>query len=93
MVPSINIASVVSVEIDGAAGLFVVDYQSGKVHRLSATESDPVESGKIMMAIMGHMRQSLPTVPRDQVADVMAAEKDVMESAYKSVEEGQNKEM
>lgn len=83
----INIASVVSVELDGVSGLFVVDHYSGRVRRLSAEDSDPVESGKIMMAIKGRMRDNMPKIPYEEISEVMRAERDVTASAQKSAEE------
>lgn len=90
MPPAINIASVVSVELEGVSGLFVVDHYSGRVRRLSAEESDPVEAGRVMMAIRGRMRETLPAIPYGEISEVMRAERDVTESAQKSAEERDN---
>lgn len=87
MPAAINIASVVSVELDGVSGLYVVDHYSGRVRRLSAEDSDPVEAGRVMMAIRGRMRETLPEMPYEQISEVMRAERDVTESAHKSAEE------
>lgn len=79
-------------DIEGASGLFVVDHYSGKVHKLSAVESDAVEAGRVMMAIKDQMRVNLPSIPYDQISEVIKAERGVAESARKSVEEGKDKE-
>lgn len=88
MVPLINIASVISLESDDASGLFVVDHASGRVFRLSSSEADPVESGKVMMAIRGQMRDNLPHLPHEDIAAVMRAEREVGESGSNKIKRG-----
>lgn len=88
MVPLINIASVISLDSDGASGLFVVDQASGRVFKLDAVESDPVESGRVMMAIRGQMRANLPSIPHEDIAAVMQAERSVSESGSNKIKRG-----
>jgi hypothetical protein len=77
MAPSINIASVIFLETDGISGLFVVDQFSGRAYRLSVLESDPIETGKVMMAITGQMRANTPRIPVDDIAQMVRTERDV----------------
>lgn len=88
MAASINIASVMFVESEGVSGLFVVDRAAGRVHRLSATASDPVEAGRVMMAVTGQMRSNTFDLPYADIADVMRAEREVGESSQKVAPEG-----
>ena len=88
MVPSINIASVVVIESEGVSGLFVVDHASGKAFRLNSEVSDPVESGRVMMAIRDQMRGNLPSFPHEDIAAVMKAERSVSESGSNKVNRG-----
>jgi len=81
MAPSINIASVVFLETEGVSGLFAVDQSSGRVYRLSVSESDPIETGKIMMAVTGQMRASFPRIPTDEIAQIVKTERDVTREA------------
>jgi hypothetical protein len=87
MAPSINIGSVLFVDIPGASGLFIIDHASGKVHRLDASEADPVESGKIMMAVRGQMRDSMPKIPHEDIAEVLRTEREVTAEASLKVKE------
>lgn len=80
---SINIANVVAVDVDGQAGLFVLDPSSGKVYSLSVGEVDPSVAGRIAMAAMGQARADMFDVPRDQIAEVMRAKDRVMEDNKK----------
>lgn len=88
MVPLINIASVVSLDADGISGLFVVDHAAGRVFRLAASESDPVETGRVMMAIRGQMRANFPAIPHEDIAAVMRAERTVSESGSDKIKRG-----
>jgi hypothetical protein len=88
MVPLINIASVVSIDAEGVSGLFVVDHAAGRVYRLATEESDPVETGRVMMAIRGQMRANLPNIPHDDIAAVMRAEKTVSDSGSNKIKRG-----
>lgn len=88
MAARINIASVISVESEGVSGLFVVDSHTGRVHRLSVEESDPVEAGRVMMAVRGQMRDNTFDLPYEDIADVMKAEREVSESSQKVAPEG-----
>lgn len=83
MPASINIANILSVDIDGAKGLFVLDPGSGKVYRLPLEDCDPETAGRVSMAVHGQMRRDTPGMPHDQIAEVMRARRDV-------VEEGRN---
>jgi hypothetical protein len=87
MSPSINIASVLFVDIPGAKGLFVVDHASGSVRRVESVDADPVEAGKVMMAIRGQMRDSVQSVPYEQIAEVIRTEREVSAEASSKVKE------
>lgn len=81
---SINIANVVAVEMDGEAGLFVLDSATGRVYSLSVSEVDPSVAGPIAMAAMGQASADIFEVPRDQIADVMRVKDRVMEDNKKA---------
>lgn len=87
MAATINIASVISVESEGVSGLFVVDSHTGRVHRLAVSESDPVEAGRVMMAVRGQMRDNTFDIPYGDIADVMRAEREVSDAGHKVVSE------
>ena len=87
MPPQISIASVVFSEVPGASGLFVVDQASGRAYRLSLEEGDPVESGRLMMAIRGQMKDSMVRIPREDIAEVIGTEKRLSEEAARKVAE------
>lgn len=84
MALSINIANVVSVDIDGDSGLFILDSALGKVYSLSVGEVDPSVAGRILMAARGQTRSDMFDVPRDQIAEVMRAKDRVMEDNNRS---------
>jgi hypothetical protein len=83
----INMPILVLSEIEGATGLFAVDQSSGKAYRISAVEGDPVESGRIMMAISGQMRDDMAEMPREQIAEVIRTERELSEEAAKKLAE------
>jgi hypothetical protein len=85
---SVNIANVVSVEVDGEKGLFVMDPSSGKVYGLPLSEVDPSMAGRIFMAAMGSNRADMFKVPHDQISEVMKAKDTVMESNKKAFKGG-----
>jgi len=80
MTASVNIASVVSFESEAGTGLFVMDATTGKFYRLSAEEVDAETAGAIMSAVRGEMRRSMPEIPREAIAEVMGAEREVYEN-------------
>lgn len=81
---SINIANLVSVEMDGKSGFFVLDPATGRAYSLSVEEVEPSVAGRIAMAAMGQSRAEMFEVPRDQIAEVMKAKDEVMEGNRKS---------
>jgi hypothetical protein len=85
---SVNIANVVSADVDGESGLFVMDPSSGKVYALSLSEVEPSLAGRIFMAAMGQNRADMFEVPREQISDVMRAKDAVMESNEKALKGG-----
>lgn len=84
MKPSVNIASLISVRSDDDSGLFVMDAASGKFYRLDLREADAATTGRLTMAVRGQMRENMPYVPHDQIAEVMRAEREVTEAGSKS---------
>ena len=88
MALSINIANVVSVDVDGESGLFVLDPALGKVYSLSVGEVDPSLAGRVLMAARGQTRSDMFDVPRDQIAEVMKAKDRVMDANGKSTRGG-----
>lgn len=87
MAARINIASVVSIESEGVSGLFVVDHSTGSVRRLVVSESDPVESGRVMMAVRGQMRDNTFDLPYGDISAVMKAEREVSDTGRTVVSE------
>lgn len=85
MRPLINIASVLSVNHDGEFGLFIMDSASGKFYRLSVDEVDPSTSGRLMASLRGQIRDDMPHVPREQMAEVLKAEKSASETNLNNV--------
>lgn len=89
MAPSINIASVLFVDIPGIRGLFAIDQFSGAVRRLESSEADPVEAGRVMMAVRGQMKDNVQDVPYEQIAEIMKTEREVStEASSKVVQRG-----
>jgi NADPH-dependent glutamate synthase beta subunit-like oxidoreductase len=85
---SVNIANVVSVEVDGERGLFVMDPSTGKVYGLPLSEVDPSLAGRIVMAAMGQNRADIFDVPGEHISEVMKAKDAVMESNKKALRGG-----
>lgn len=85
MAVSINIANVISVDIDGTAGIFVIDPSSGKVYTLPLEEAPPEVAGRVSMAVFGQMRREVPDMPHDQLAEVMKARRDVLDEGRKTL--------
>jgi hypothetical protein len=85
---SVNIANVVSAEVDGERGLFVMDPSSGRVYGLSLSEVEPSLAGRIFMAAMGESRADMFKVPHDQISEVMNAKDAVMDSNKKAFKGG-----
>lgn len=81
MPASINIATVLSVESDGIKGLFVLDSSSGKVFRLPLEEAEPEISGRIATAVLGQMRKEMPSMPTEEMSEVLRAKQRVMEES------------
>lgn len=77
MTLQINIASLIFVNQDGESGLFALDSSEGKVYRLSFEEASPELTGKILSAVRGDMRGNVPSVPIDQVEEVMKIKKEI----------------
>jgi hypothetical protein len=85
---SVNIANVVSAEVDGERGLFVMDPSSGRVYALALSEVEPSVAGRIFMAAMGGNRADMFKVPHEQISEVMKAKDGVMESNKKAFKGG-----
>lgn len=83
MSASINIANVISVDMEGAKGVFVIDQGSGKVYKLPLEEADAETTGRVSMAVYGQMRRDMPNMPHDQIAEVMRAKKGVIDEGRK----------
>jgi len=88
MAPVINIASIVSVEVDGVSGLFVMDSYSGRFYRLHADEVPPETAGILMAAVRGQMRADMPHIPHDEIAEVMKAERGVAQENRSQIFKG-----
>lgn len=76
---SVDILTLVSVDLDGTKGIFVMDSSSGKAYRLDLQEATPDESNKIFTAVYGQMRRESPHIPHEYISDVMKAKKSVMD--------------
>lgn len=76
---SVDILTLVSVDLDGLKGIFAMDSSSGKAYRVDLQEAAPEESNKIFNAVYGQMRKEMPQIPHDYISDVMKAKKGVMD--------------
>jgi hypothetical protein len=81
---SVNIANVVSADVDGESGVFVMDPSSGKVYSLALSEVDPSVAGRIFMAAMGQSRADMFELPHEQISEVMKAKDGVFDSNKKA---------
>lgn len=86
---SVNIANVVSANVDGAFGLFVVDPSSGRVYSISAREADPETAGRVMMAVRGQMRAEMPEFPQDYMRQAILAKDQIVKDSRNIFKRGE----
>ena len=81
---SVNIANVVSADIDGKSGVFVMDPSSGKVYSLVLSEVDPSVAGRILTAVTSQNKSDIFELPHEHISEVMKAKDIVFENNKKA---------